>query len=291
MHLSLSLALRCYVTNPFVQSRFIKDARAACYPAIQVINRKIGDNETSDSPTGPMRRASSAPLPKYVIDSSGVEGVKLPSVKGTIEFRNITFSYPTRQETNVLEGFSLTVEAATTVALVGSSGCGKSTTVQLVERFYDPAEGAVTLDGYDLRDLNVHWLRQQIGLVSQEPALFACSIRENIAYGSPGANQEQIEEAAKKANAHNFIVSFPDGYNTNVGDKGAQLSGGQKQRIALARVLVKNPQIMLLDEATSALDSESEKAVQEALDNVLAEKKRTTIVIAHRLSTIRNADR
>jgi ATP-binding cassette subfamily B (MDR/TAP) protein 1 len=238
-----------------------------------------------------MRRASSAPLPKYVIDSSGVEGVKLPSVKGTIEFRNITFSYPTRQETNVLEGFSLTVEAATTVALVGSSGCGKSTTVQLVERFYDPAEGAVTLDGHDLRDLNVHWLRQQIGLVSQEPALFACTIRENIAYGSPGANQEQIEEAAKKANAHNFIVSFPDGYNTNVGDKGAQLSGGQKQRIALARVLVKNPQIMLLDEATSALDSESEKAVQEALDNVLAEKKRTTIVIAHRLSTIRNADR
>lgn len=290
MHHSLRLALRCYVTNPFVQSRFIKDARAACYPAIQVINRKIGDKETSDSPTGPMRRASSAPLPKYVIDSSGVEGVKLPSVKGTIEFRNITFSYPTRQETNVLEGFSLTVEAAKTVALVGSSGCGKSTTVQLVERFYDPAAGAVTLDGHDLKDLNVHWLRQQIGLVSQEPALFACSIRENIAYGSPGANQEQIEEAAKKANAHNFIVSFPDGYNTNVGDRGAQLSGGQKQRIALARVLVKNPQIMLLDEATSSLDSESEKAVQDALDNVLAEKKRTTIVIAHRLSTIRNAD-
>jgi ATP-binding cassette subfamily B (MDR/TAP) protein 1 len=186
-----------------------------------VINRKVGDEETSEEPTGPSRRASArrasqATLPKYVIDSSSEDGVKLPSVNGTIEFKNVTFAYPTRQETDVLNGFSLTVEAGKTVALVGPSGCGKSTTVQLVERFYDPVAGEVTLDGRDLRDLNVHWLRQQIGLVSQEPALFACSIRENIAYGSPNATQEQIEEAARKANAHSFVVSFPDGYNTQV---------------------------------------------------------------------------
>jgi ABC-type multidrug transport system fused ATPase/permease subunit len=188
---------------------------------MQVINRRISDEETSEGPTRPShkastRRASLAPLPKYVIDSSSKDGVKLPSLKGTIEFKNVTFAYPTRQETDVLDGFSLTVEAGKTVALVGPSGCGKSTTVQLVERFYDPAGGAVTLDGHDIRDLNVHWLRQQIGLVSQEPALFACSIRENIAYGSPDASQEQIEEAARKANAHSFVVSFPDGYNTQV---------------------------------------------------------------------------
>jgi ATP-binding cassette subfamily B (MDR/TAP) protein 1 len=160
----------------------------------------------------------------------------------------------------------------------------------MLERFYDPLEGSVSLDGVNLKDLNVNHLRSAIGYVGQEPTLFATTIATNIQYGNPSATQEQIEEAARLANAHDFIKSMPDGYATQVGDKGTQLSGGQKQRIAIARVLVSNPKIMLLDEATSALDSESELVVQEALDNVLATQKRTTVIIAHRLSTIRNAD-
>lgn len=171
-----------------------------------------------------------------------------------------------------------------------SSGGGKSTTVALIERFYDPLEGSVTLDGIDIKEFNVAYLRSLIGYVGQEPTLFATTIAGNIRYGRPDATQEEIEAAARSANAHDFIASFPDGYDTQVGDKGAQLSGGQKQRIAIARVLIAHPAILLLDEATSALDSESEMVVQDALDNVVAEIKRTTIVIAHRLSTIRNAD-
>jgi ATP-binding cassette, subfamily B (MDR/TAP), member 1 len=170
------------------------------------------------------------------------------------------------------------------------SGGGKSTTVAMIERFYDPLKGNVTLDGIDIKELNVSHLRKFIGYVGQEPTLFATTIAGNIKYGKPDATQKEIEAAARSANAHDFITSFPDGYNTQVGDKGAQLSGGQKQRIAIARVLVANPSILLLDEATSALDSESEMVVQDALDNVVAEAKRTTIVIAHRLSTIRHAD-
>lgn len=159
-----------------------------------------------------------------------------------------------------------------------------------MERFYDPSSGSILLDGTDLRDLNIQWLRDQIGLVSQEPVLFARSIKENIAYGLPGATDEQIIAVAKSANAHDFISKFPQGYDTQVGDRGAQLSGGQKQRIAIARILLKNPKILLLDEATSALDSESEYIVQQALDDVVGSGDRTTIIIAHRLSTIRNAD-
>ena len=174
---------------------------------------------------------------------------------------------------------------------MSSSGCGKSTAVQLIERFYDPANGSVLLDGVDIKTLRLSWLRQQIGLVSQEPVLFSGSIMENIAYGKEGASKEEIEAAAKMANAHDFVSSFPDGYNTQVGEKGIQLSGGQKQRIAIARAIVRDPKILILDEATSALDNTSEKIVQEALDNLLKLKKRTTIVIAHRLTTIRNADK
>jgi ATP-binding cassette subfamily B (MDR/TAP) protein 1 len=166
----------------------------------------------------------------------------------------------------------------------------KSTVVQLLERFYDPLSGSILLDGNNLTSLNVRWLRSQIGFVSQEPSLFACSIRENILYGKPGATQEEVEQAARSANAHDFICAFPEGYDTQVGDKGTQLSGGQKQRIAIARVLIKQPKILLLDEATSALDSESEAVVQDALDHLLQEGGRTTIMIAHRLSTVRNAD-
>ena len=188
-------------------------------------------------------------------------------------------------------GYSLEIAAGTTVALVGSSGSGKSTAIQLVERFYDPDSGVVTLDGVDLRQLNVRWLRQQIGLVGQEPVLFSGTIAENIAYGKPGSTREDVEAAAKMANAFDFIQEFPSKFETDVGEKGGQLSGGQKQRIAIARAMIKNPAVLLLDEATSALDSESERIVQGALDDLLAKYKRTTIVIAHRLSTIRNADK
>lgn len=173
---------------------------------------------------------------------------------------------------------------------MGSSGSGKSSVVNLVERFYDVDSGSISLDGEDIRSLNVEWLRQQLGLVSQEPKLFAMSIRENIAAGAPDATKEEIVAAAKTAHAHDFISAFPSGYDTQVGDLGGQLSGGQKQRIAIARVLLKKPKVLVLDEATSALDSESEKTVQQALDDVLKMQGITTIVIAHRLSTIRGAD-
>ena len=175
--------------------------------------------------------------------------------------------------------------------MVGSSGSGKSTAIQLVERFYDPDSGMVTLDGVDLRELNVKWLRQQIGLVGQEPVLFSGTIAENIAYGKPGATREDVENSARMANAFDFIQEFPDKFDTDVGEKGGKLSGGQKQRIAIARAMIKNPAVLLLDEATSALDTTSERVVQEALDELLTKFKRTTIVIAHRLSTIRNADK
>jgi ATP-binding cassette subfamily B (MDR/TAP) protein 1 len=191
----------------------------------------------------------------------------------------------------VCNGYSLEIAAGTTVALVGASGSGKSTAIQLMERFYDPDSGVVTLDGVDLRELNVRWLRQQIGLVGQEPVLFSGTIAENIAYGKPGSTPADVEQAARMANAWDFIQEFPAKFDTDVGEKGGQLSGGQKQRIAIARAMIKNPAVLLLDEATSALDTESERIVQGALDELLAKYKRTTIVIAHRLSTIRNADK
>jgi ATP-binding cassette subfamily B (MDR/TAP) protein 1 len=270
-------------------------ARSAAHPALEAIYRNTTNDkekavELEEKSQALQRRGSTAPLPKYSIDSSSPDGQNPESVTGNIRFEDVHFSYPSRMEVDVFDGFSLDVPAGKTVALVGSSGGGKSTTVHLIERFYDPQHGSITLDGTDLRKLNIKWLREQIGLVSQEPVLFALSIRDNIAIGSPEATQEKIEEAAKKANAHDFIMSFPQGYDTQVGDQGAQLSGGQKQRIAIARVLIKNPAILLLDEATSALDSESEAVVQEALDVLMEEGKQTIIVIAHRLSTIRNAD-
>ena len=212
--------------------------------------------------------------------------------QGKIEFDNVDFAYPSRPDHAVYTALSLCIEAGTTVALVGSSGCGKSTLVSLVERFYDIDGGDITLDGRSIKNLNVQWLRQQIGLVSQEPVLFSGSIGDNIKYGRPEASQEDIENAAKQANAHSFISSFKDGYNTEVGERGIQLSGGQKQRIAIARAIVRNPRILILDEATSALDTASEAVVQEALDDLAFKSKgRTTIIIAHRLSTIRNADK
>uniref|UniRef100_A0A8C5CCE9 ATP-binding cassette, sub-family B (MDR/TAP), member 4 n=1 Tax=Gadus morhua TaxID=8049 RepID=A0A8C5CCE9_GADMO len=210
---------------------------------------------------------------------------------GNVRFQDVRFTYPSRPDLPVLQGLNLEVCKGETLALVGSSGCGKSTTVQLLERFYDPLEGSVILDNMDVKMLNIHWLRSQIGIVSQEPVLFDCSLAENIAYGdnSRTVNIKEIQAAAESANIHSFIDGLPQKYNTQAGDKGTQLSGGQKQRIAIARAILRNPKVLLLDEATSALDTESEKVVQEALDQ--ASQGRTCIVVAHRLSTIQNADR
>uniref|UniRef100_A0A7N4V116 ATP binding cassette subfamily B member 1 n=1 Tax=Sarcophilus harrisii TaxID=9305 RepID=A0A7N4V116_SARHA len=227
---------------------------------------------------------------KPVIDSYSEEGQKPKKFEGNVSFNEVVFNYPIRPDIPVLQGLTLEVKKGQTLALVGSSGCGKSTVVQLLERFYDPLAGEVKVDDQNVKTLNVQWLRAQLGIVSQEPILFDCSIAENIAYGnnSREVSQEEIVNAAKAANIHPFIETLPKKYETKVGDKGTQLSGGQKQRIAIARALIRNPQILLLDEATSALDTESEKVVQEALDK--AREGRTCIVIAHRLSTIQNAD-
>uniref|UniRef100_A0A8C9XC37 ABC-type xenobiotic transporter n=1 Tax=Sander lucioperca TaxID=283035 RepID=A0A8C9XC37_SANLU len=224
-----------------------------------------------------------------IIDSYSKAGFKPDFITGDIEFKNIHFSYPSRPDVKILNNLSLSVKSGQTIALVGSSGCGKSTTIQLLQRFYDPQEGSVTVDGHDIRTLNVRYLREMIGVVSQEPILFATTITENIRYGRPDVTQWDIEQAAKEANAYDFIMNLPDQkFETMVGDRGTQMSGGQKQRIAIARALVRNPKFLLLDEATSALDAESETIVQAALDKVRL--GRTTIIVAHRLSTIRNAD-
>ncbi|PIA29148.1 hypothetical protein AQUCO_06200022v1 [Aquilegia coerulea] len=225
---------------------------------------------------------------KPQIDRNAESGVVLETITGHLELKDVKFSYPSRPDVRILDNLTLNVPAGKTIALVGSSGSGKSTVVSLIERFYDPISGQILLDGQDIKKLQLRWLRQQIGLVSQEPALFATTIKENILFARPEASQGEIEEAARVANAHSFIIKLPDGYNTQVGERGLQLSGGQKQRIAIARATLKNPALLLLDEATSALDSESEKLVQEALDRFMI--GRTTLVIAHRLSTICKAD-
>ncbi|RUS84570.1 hypothetical protein EGW08_007665 [Elysia chlorotica] len=225
---------------------------------------------------------------KSEIDSSSDEGKRPDTVRGYIQFQNVHFSYPSRPDVKVLNGLDIEAKPGQTVALVGSSGCGKSTTVQLMLRFYDPSQGKVMIDGTEIRDLNIKWLRSHIGLVSQEPVLFATTIAENIRYGKEDVTMDEIIQASKNANAYDFIMSLPDKFETLVGERGAQLSGGQKQRVAIARALVKDPKILLLDEATSALDTESESIVQDALDKARA--GRTTLVIAHRLSTIKTAD-
>uniref|UniRef100_A0A8C9ZN13 Bile salt export pump n=1 Tax=Sander lucioperca TaxID=283035 RepID=A0A8C9ZN13_SANLU len=219
------------------------------------------------------------------IDCLSEAGYKLDRVKGDIEFHNVTFFYPSRPDVKILDQLSVAVKSGETTAFVGPSGAGKSTAIQLIQRFYDPKEGMVTLDGHDIRGLNIQWLRSLIGIVEQEPVLFATTIAENLRYGRPNVSMEDIVSAAKEANAYNFIMDLPQQFDTLVGEGGGQMSGGQKQRIAIARALVRKPRILLLDMATSALDNESEAIVQEALDN-----GRTTISIAHRLSTIKNAD-
>ncbi|XP_025814011.1 ABC transporter B family member 4-like isoform X2 [Panicum hallii] len=226
---------------------------------------------------------------KSKINYGSEEGVIITSVRGDIDFQNVCFKYPSRPNVHIFKDLSLSIPSGKTVALVGESGSGKSTVIALLERFYDTDSGKILFDDVELQALKVSWLRQQVGLVAQEPVLFNDTIRANIAYGKQGeASEEEVVAAAEAANAHQFISALPDGYNTIVGERGIQLSGGQKQRVAIARAVIKDPKVLLLDEATSALDAESERVVQEALDQVMV--GRTTVVVAHRLSTIRGAD-
>ncbi len=218
-----------------------------------------------------------------------VAGVSLPRLRGEVRLEEVQFRYPSRMDVTVLRGITLEARAGEKIALVGPSGSGKSTLISLLLRLYDPTVGRVLIDGQDARELPLAGLRAQMSLVPQEVLLFGGSLAENIAYGRPGASISEIEDAARRANAHDFISAFPEGYSTTVGDRGIRLSGGQRQRIAIARALLKNPAILLLDEATSALDSESEQLIQAALETLMA--GRTSFIIAHRLATIRNADR
>ena len=211
----------------------------------------------------------------------------LENIKGHVRYEDVSFHY-SDDNTLVLADVSIDIPAGKSIALVGPSGSGKTTICSLLPRFYDVTGGCITIDGKDVRELTLKSLRSQIGLVQQDVYLFCGSIRDNIAYGKPGASTEEIIAAAKRANIHDFIMELPDGYETFVGERGTRLSGGQKQRISIARVFLKNPSILILDEATSALDNESERFIQKSLDELA--KDRTTITIAHRLSTVRNAD-
>ncbi|CAK7324319.1 unnamed protein product [Dovyalis caffra] len=216
------------------------------------------------------------------------KGKTLDRMDGNIDIRDVHFSYPTRQDALILKGFSLSIPSGKMIALVGSSGCGKSTIISLIERFYDPSRGEILIDNHNIKDLDLKFLRRNIGAVSQEPSLFAGTIKDNLMVGNMSADDQEIENAAVMGNAHSFISELPNRYSTEVGQRGFQLSGGQKQRISIARAILKNPPILLLDEATSALDSESEKLVQDALERAM--QGRTVVLIAHRMSTIINAD-
>ena len=216
-------------------------------------------------------------------------GTILPAVAGEVRLERVSFNYPSRPDVEVLREIDLLIRPGERVALVGPSGAGKSTIASLIGRLYDPASGTVRLDGTDVRTLDPAWLRRQVGVVAQEPLLFSTTIADNVRYGRPEATDEEVEAAVRAANAHGFVTGFPEGYATQVGERGVQLSGGQKQRIAIARAMLKDPRLLILDEATSALDAESEHLVKEALDRLL--EGRTTLIIAHRLSTVRDADR
>ncbi|CAF1393900.1 unnamed protein product [Adineta steineri] len=263
-----SMALFSYI-GPFLQS--VSEARGAAVPIFRLIDAE--DDAKINEPE---------------IWEDDKSNKQLVGINADIKFDNVNFVYPSRKDMSILKNFNFTARTGQTTAIVGSSGCGKSTCLSLLLRYYEPSSGRILINGHPIQNYNLKQFRQTIGVVSQEPILFAASIFENIRFGKVTATQAEIEEAARQANAHNFIMELPNKYETLVGERGVQLSGGQKQRIALARALVKQPTILLLDEATSALDNASEKIVQEALDK--AYQGRTTIVIAHRLSTIQNAD-
>jgi ABC-type multidrug transport system fused ATPase/permease subunit len=229
-----------------------------------------------------------------VIDEEAQKMIYFPvrpaEMVGAVDFNNVSFNYPSRPDVNVLRNFSLSIPINTTAALVGSSGSGKTTVVSLLQRFYDVTEGSITIDGNDIRKLDLKWMRSHIAYVQQEPQLFGQTVKENIVYGlDREVTQEEIEAAARDANAHDFIQAWPDGYNTILGERGVLSSGGQKQRLAIARALLLAPRILLLDEATSALDSESEYLVQEAINRAVV--GRTVLIVAHRLSTIQRAEK
>ncbi|KAG2713036.1 hypothetical protein I3760_04G155400 [Carya illinoinensis] len=224
----------------------------------------------------------------YFNDGGDSRGTKLEKISGRIEMKKVDFAYPSRPECLVLRQFCLEVKPGMSVGLVGRSGCGKSTVIGLIQRFYDVERGSVKVDGVDIRELDIHWYRRHTALVSQEPVIYSGTIRDNIVFGKLDAPENEVVEAARAANAHEFISSLKDGYETECGERGVQLSGGQKQRIAIARAIIRNPIVLLLDEATSALDVQSEQVVQEALDRIMV--GRTTIVVAHRLNTIKKLD-
>uniref|UniRef100_A0A1I8MSE5 ABC-type xenobiotic transporter n=1 Tax=Musca domestica TaxID=7370 RepID=A0A1I8MSE5_MUSDO len=289
-----------YGVNLILDDRDVEDKEYT--PAILMIaffGIIIGaDNIARTSPfleSFSMARGCAATIFKVIdaqskIDPMSTDGKLLNyGLRGDVELVDVFFRYPSRPDVIVHRGLSIKIKSGTTVALVGSSGCGKSTVIQLMQRFYDPVFGSILLDDLDIRKYNIQWLRSNMAVVGQEPVLFRGTIAENISYGKPKATQKEIEEAAKAAGVHEFISKLPDSYKTVIGERGSQLSGGQKQRIAIARALIQNPKILLLDEATSALDYQSEKLVQEALD--MASKGRTTIVVSHRLSAIRGADK
>ncbi|CAF1423154.1 unnamed protein product [Rotaria sordida] len=228
---------------------------------------------------------------KPTIDNASTEGQELVDFRGEIKFDQVKFIYPTRPTSIILNKLQLNIKPSQHVALVGGSGCGKSTIIQLLERFYDVTSGKILIDGIDIRKLNLQWVRSHFGLVSQEPVLFDLTIAENIAYGLENVSMEDIINATSRADIHQFIEQLPQGYETRVGLKGSFLSGGEKQRIAIARVLIRRPKVLLLDEATSAMDSRNEQIVQEALEQAQREDpSRTSLIIAHRLSTIRSCD-
>nr|QVT92379.1 ABC transporter [Salvia miltiorrhiza] len=297
--LSLALLFFAYATAFYAGARLVESGKTTfedvfrVFFAINMTAVAVSQSSTF-APDSSKAKSATASIfgildRRSNIDPSDESGTTLENLRGEIELRHISFKYPTRPNIKIFRDLSLTIHSGKTVALVGESGSGKSTVIALLQRFYNPDSGVITVDGVDIQKLQLKWLRQQMGLVSQEPVLFGGTIRDNIAYGKGGdASEAEIIAAAELANAHSFISGLQQGYDTTVGDRGVQLSGGQKQRIAIARAIVKAPKILLLDEATSALDAESERVVQDALDRVML--NRTTVVVAHRLSTIKNAD-
>ncbi|KAF8653189.1 hypothetical protein HU200_062639 [Digitaria exilis] len=282
-----------YGTKLMVERHITTKELLQTFVIIVMTGRKIGE---AASMTTDLAKGSDAVASLFAIldreteiDSDNNVGYSPGEVNGQVKTLDVDFRYPSRPDVIVLKGFSLSLQPGNSMALVGKSGSGKSTIIGLIERFLCPVVGTVKIDNRDIRSYNLRALRQHIGLVRQEPTLFAGTIKENIIYGTETASEAEIESAAKSANAHDFICSLKDGYNTLCGERGFQLSGGQKQRVAIARAILKNPAILLLDEATSALDSASEKLMQKALDQVMV--GRTSVVVAHRLSTIQNCEK
>nr|XP_027097985.1 ABC transporter B family member 21-like [Coffea arabica] len=297
--LSMFLLYSIYATIFYAGAQFVEAGKITFSDVFQVFYgltmAAIAISQSSKlSPDSSKARSGAASIFALLdlnspIDSSKTSGITLDNVKGEILFQHVSFKYPNRPDVQILKDLCLAIESCQTLALVGDSGSGKSSVISLLQRFYDPDSGEITLDGMELRTLNLKWLRQQMGLVSQEPVLFNGTIRANIAYGKEGSAAEaEIISAAEKANAHNFISSLQQGYDTIIGERGKQLSGGQKQRVAIARAIIKSPKILLLDDATSSLDAESENVAQDAL--VQAMEGKTTILVTHRLSTIKGAD-